>query len=150
MFDSSHQCSTGAEIEELFHRCDLDGDGVLDWCDFVTCASDKRVLLTEFNFQEAFASFDHYQKNLLTFDDLRRLFERPDQIDGANLPTPTDDSQESKLSRFKVKESKIYWSNLIDEGVEAVLGTESDGVIDYAQFKQLLKPLAPTKKSAIR
>ena len=76
---------TSTEVSDLFKQCDLDADGVIDWSDFVMTACDKRALLTEFNCQEAFASFDHYQKNLITFDDLMRLFERNDPIDEGHL-----------------------------------------------------------------
>ena len=73
------------DLRGLFLKCDLDGDGVIDWADFITCCCDKRSLLTEFNLQEAFASFDHYQKNMITFDDLQRLYDYPANIDEGHL-----------------------------------------------------------------
>ena len=41
-------------LDQLFVKCDLDNDGVLDWHDFLLTACDKARLFTEFNLREAF------------------------------------------------------------------------------------------------
>jgi Ca2+-binding EF-hand superfamily protein len=53
----------------VFARCDLDGDGVIDWHDFLLTACDKRRALSKHNLDEAFKSFDIFQKDFVTFDD---------------------------------------------------------------------------------
>ena len=62
-------------LEDLYTKCDLDGDGVVDWHDFLLSACDKAKLFTEFNLREAFSSIDFYQKNYISFDDLQRLYD---------------------------------------------------------------------------
>lgn len=47
-------------LEQLFAKCDLDSDGVIDWHDFLLTACDKAKLFTEFNLREAFNSIDFY------------------------------------------------------------------------------------------
>jgi Ca2+-binding EF-hand superfamily protein len=64
------QKRSSSYLEQLFSKCDLDGDGVIDWHDFLLTACDKAKLFTEFNLREAFASIDFYQKNFISFDDL--------------------------------------------------------------------------------
>jgi hypothetical protein len=48
------------EVDLLFKACDLDGDGVLDWHDFLMVATDRSTVINEFNLQDVFSSFDTY------------------------------------------------------------------------------------------
>jgi hypothetical protein len=44
----------------LYKRCDLDGDGVIDWHDFLLSACDKKRIINRYNIEEAYYSFDIY------------------------------------------------------------------------------------------
>ena len=58
----------------IFARCDLDGDGFINWHDFLLTACYKRRILSKYNLDEAFYSFDTFQKNFVTYDDLERQY----------------------------------------------------------------------------
>lgn len=68
----------------VFRRCDLDNDGVIDWHEFLITACNKHRAITKYNLDEAFYSFDQYQKNFVTFDDFECAYGRFEQL-GNNI-----------------------------------------------------------------
>lgn len=72
------------DIEIVFIRCDLDGDGFIDWHEFLMCACNKHRALSKYNLDEAFYSFDLYQKGSATFDDFECAYGRFDDL-GCNV-----------------------------------------------------------------
>lgn len=123
-----------ASLIDLFKKCDFDADGYLDWCDFTLAACDKRQLLTEFNLQEGFACFDFYQKNMITFDDLLRLYSRPDQYASPSVRQFWIDLMQDGIACFED-----------EEAMEEEDGDAEDGIIDYSLFKKILVDLTPLK-----
>lgn len=78
------QSNSRIDLELVFLRCDLDGDGYIDWHDFLLTACDKRRTVSKYNLDEAFYSFDLYQKNFITYDDIECAFGKFDQL-GSNV-----------------------------------------------------------------
>lgn len=64
------------DLEMVFRRCDLDNDGFIDWHDFLLTACNKHRAISKYNLDEAFYSFDQYQKNFVTFDDFECAYGR--------------------------------------------------------------------------
>eukprot|EP00347_Sterkiella_histriomuscorum_P009181 403342210 len=96
----------------IFARCDLDDDGFLNWHDFLLTACNKRRSLSKYNLDEAFYSFDSYQKNFVTYDDL-----------------------ECAYGKFEDKGVNV-WEDIIKEGLNQLRqrgtynGTNVEGVDD--------------------
>jgi len=65
---------TSEEISLIFERCDLDGDGFIDYHDFLICGCDKIKALSRPNLEETFYTFDRFQKGYLTFDDFEMAY----------------------------------------------------------------------------
>lgn len=77
-FVNTQQNNIDIDLEMLFIRCDLDQDGYIDWHDFMMTACNKHKALCKYNLDEAFYSFDLFQKNYITFDDFECAYGRFD------------------------------------------------------------------------
>jgi|LauGreDrversion4_2_1035121.scaffolds.fasta_scaffold136846_1 hypothetical protein len=93
-------------------RCDLDGDGFLDWHDFLVTACNKYRTLSKYNLDEAFYSFDIYQKNFVTFDDFECAFGKFDDL-GCNV-----------------------WEDILANATES-----TDGLLSMDEFYKMMKRL---------
>ena len=60
--------------EDLLKAMDVDGDGEIDFTEFVSAAFDKRSLLTKENLDAAFKTFDADGNGRITKDELKAVF----------------------------------------------------------------------------
>ena len=63
-------CDCTADWEDIFVEIDLDGDGKLDFNEFISSASDHVKVLTETNLRYIFNFFDQNNDGRLSVDDL--------------------------------------------------------------------------------
>lgn len=61
-------------LEDTFEKCDIKGDGVIDYSEFLAAAADDSVLLTKENLRATFDAFDKSNTGSITVDDLKALF----------------------------------------------------------------------------
>ena len=60
--------------EELLKAMDVDGDGEIDFTEFISAAFDKRTLLTQENLDAAFKTFDADGNGKITKEELQAVF----------------------------------------------------------------------------
>jgi len=58
------------EYMELIKRMDQDGNGVIDYAEFITAAIDKVAVLNQDNLRLAFEMFDKDNSGMITIDEL--------------------------------------------------------------------------------
>ena len=74
-----------ADIMEIFHideedwtkmvnAMDTDGDGKIDYTEFITAAYNREMLLSQQNLQIAFKMFDQDGNGTLSMDELKSVF----------------------------------------------------------------------------
>ena len=61
------------EIDQLLSNIDLNGNGVIDYWEFVAATADYQKLWTEKNLKQAFDKFDLDGNGEITFDELRQV-----------------------------------------------------------------------------
>ena len=108
-----------ADIMEIFHideedwskmvnAMDTDGDGKIDYTEFITAAYNRELLLSQQNLQIAFKMFDQDGNGQLSMDELKSVFA------SGSASGKTED----------------VWQQII-----ASADTNKDGVIDYSEFE---------------
>ena len=108
----AQQSPSNVDLELVFMRCDLDGDGFLDWHDYLLTACNKFRTISKYNMDEAFYSFDIYQKNFVTYDDFECAFGKFDDL-GCNV-----------------------WEDILANATENL-----DGLLSPEEFGKLMKRL---------
>ena len=68
-------------FEEIMISLDRNCNGVIDYTEFLTAASNKDNLLTEINLQFAFKMFDKDNSGTISREELRALFETTEKKD---------------------------------------------------------------------
>ena len=63
-----------AKYEDLMRSLDKDGNGVIDYTEFITGAIDKAVMLSKLNLQAAFKLIDRDNSGMITLDELKAVF----------------------------------------------------------------------------
>lgn len=64
-----------AHYEDLMSSIDRNGDGVIDFTEFITAAIDKAVLLSKDNLEAAFSLIDKDNSGMITVDELKAVFD---------------------------------------------------------------------------
>ena len=111
-----------ADIMEIFHideedwdkmvnAMDTDGDGKIDYTEFITAAYNRELLLSQQNLQIAFKMFDQDGDGTLSMDELKSVFA-------------------SGSASGKTEE---VWQQII-----ASADTNKDGVIDFSEFESAM------------
>lgn len=63
------------DFKELVEILDKNGDGVVDFTEFITAAVDKVSILNKENLLAAFKSIDTDNSNMITVDELKNAFD---------------------------------------------------------------------------
>ena len=111
-----------ADIMEIFHideedwdkmvnAMDTDGDGKIDYTEFITAAYNRELLLSQQNLQIAFKMFDQDGDGTLSMDELKSVFA------SGSASGKTED----------------VWQQII-----ASADTNKDGVIDFSEFESAM------------
>jgi calcium-dependent protein kinase len=97
-----------AEIDKLLSQIDLNKNGVIDYSEFVTAASDFREMLTEENLKKCFNQLDLNGDSQIQFSELKELF------------------------IFNLEDEEEFKDLL------SSLNLEIDGQINYEEFKRIM------------
>ena len=84
------------QIDQIFERIDLNGDGEINYTEFLTVTADRRRTLTKANLEFAFHHFDVNNSGSITSDNLAECFKR----EGKHLST---EEIEQILSEIKTE-----------------------------------------------
>lgn len=63
------------QYEDIMNSLDLDGNGVIDFTEFITAAINKSTVLNRDNLKAAFALIDKDNSGLITIDELQAAFD---------------------------------------------------------------------------
>jgi len=74
------QCEGEECYNEIMERCDLDGDGKIDFNEFIQAAIDHRALLNKQNIDIIFNLLDLNQDGCISFQELTKTFCPKDQV----------------------------------------------------------------------
>mmetsp|Transcript_10665 Transcript_10665/g.13223 ORF Transcript_10665/g.13223 Transcript_10665/m.13223 type:complete len:107 (+) Transcript_10665:1211-1531(+) len=62
------------DVQKMMTACDLDGDGKIDYTEFIAAAYEKRLLLSSQNLRSAFNMMDVDGNGCLTKEELMQVF----------------------------------------------------------------------------
>ena len=80
--------------DQILKGVDLNGDGVIDFQDFISACVDRRVLVKKEELKKAFQIIDTNKDGLLCIEDFKNLFNAYDKFGGKKI---TDELWESIL-----------------------------------------------------
>lgn len=110
---SSQLCDTyDLNWVEIITSCDYNGDGVIDFDEFMSACVDKKVLTSEEDVKKAFTVLDHNKDGVISLDDFNDLF---NSYGGAVV-----DGQ--------------MWEDLLLEADK-----NEDGMISYSEFQEAMQ-----------
>ena len=104
-----------AEIDNMIQSIDLDGNGVIDYNEFLTCAMNKEKILKNENLELCFKAFDSDNSGKISLDEMSAIFSSGNK-DRRN-------KEELEMLKKMMKEAD-------DNG---------DGEISFEEFKDLMK-----------
>ena len=115
------------DYEDLLRAMDSDGDGEIDFTEFISAAFDKRALLTQENLDAAFKTFDIDGNGKITKDELKAVFA------AGQASSATNEAWESIMRDVdKDGDGEIGYEEFT-EVMKAVLGT---GVKERSSFSK--------------
>ena len=97
--------------DKMVNAMDTDGDGKIDYTEFITAAYNRELLLSQQNLQIAFKMFDQDGNGTLSMDELKSVFA------SGSASGKTED----------------VWQQII-----ASADTNKDGVIDFSEFESAM------------
>lgn len=100
--------------DQILKGVDLNGDGVIDFQDFISACVDRRALVKSDEVRKAFQIIDTNKDGLLCHEDFKNLFNSYDH-GGQQM-------------------SEEMWTNLLGEADK-----NGDGKIDYQEFESAMK-----------
>ena len=105
------------DYEDLLRAMDSDGDGEIDFTEFISAAFDKRALLTQENLDAAFKTFDIDGNGKITKDELKAVFA------AGQASSATNEA----------------WESIMRD-----VDKDGDGEIDYQEFTEVMKAVLGT------
>ena len=100
------------EVDKIFKQVDTDGNGCIDFSEFVTVTVDKKKLLSKQRLKQAFKLFDNDGDGNIDIQEFKKVFQQ-------------------------VKADDDVWKQLITEVDE-----NSDGEINFEEFKEMMTKIA--------
>lgn len=64
------------ELQTIIDSIDTDGDGVIDYSEFIAAAYNREILLSQQNLKVAFNMFDQDGNGQITLEELKSIFNR--------------------------------------------------------------------------
>ena len=105
-------------FEEILHSLDRNCNGVIDYTEFITAATDKEHLLSDSNLLFAFKMFDKDNSGTISKEELREVFE-------------TGEKKEDEL-----------WQEIFNE-----VDLDKDGEITFEEFRLGMRKVILDKQS---
>lgn len=101
-------------MQTIIDSIDTDGDGVIDYSEFIAAAYNREMLLSQQNLQVAFNMFDQDGNGQITLQELKSIFnrgtvsERSDDV-WENILAEVDENGDNEISfdEFKNAMTKI-------------------------------------------
>ena len=63
-----------AEVDRIFRQVDTDGNGFIEFSEFVTVTVDKKKLLTKNRLKQAFSLFDNDGDGNIDIEEFKKIF----------------------------------------------------------------------------
>lgn len=104
------------EFQEIMREIDKDGDGLVDYSEFLAGAVNKAKIISDENLRYAFSMLDHDKNGIITKNELREVFE--------SKSTKDDE----------------LWDEVIRE-----VDNNRDGSIDFEEFSDVMNRLLQRK-----
>jgi Ca2+-binding EF-hand superfamily protein len=104
------------EFQEIMREIDKDGDGLVDYSEFLAAAVNKAKIISDENLRYAFSMLDHDKNGYITKNELKEVF----------------DSKSSKDDEL--------WDEVIRE-----VDNNRDGTIDFEEFSDVMNRLLQRK-----
>lgn len=104
-------------MQAIFDEVDLDGNGEIEFSEWIVASIDKRSLVTEEKLRLAFLLFDKDRNNTIQIEEVRE----------------TLTSKEGQV--FSDEEERL-WRNLIEE-----YDTDGNGEIDFEEFSKMIRKI---------
>ena len=103
------------EIDNMINSIDLDGNGVIDYNEFLTCTMNKEKILNNDNLEICFKAFDSDNSGKISLDEITAIFNSGDK----------ENIDKEELEAFK---------KIIRDADE-----NGDGEISFKEFKDLMR-----------
>ena len=103
------------EIDNMINSIDLDGNGVIDYNEFLTCAMNKDKILKNENLEICFKAFDSDNSGKISLDEISAIFSNGDK---------------EKMNKEEIEALKKMIGDADENG---------DGEISFKEFKDLMR-----------
>lgn len=107
-----HAASNEENIQ-IMALVDCDGNGYIDYSEFLTAAMDKRKVLNKVNLESAFAAFDQDGNGSISADEVRSILGHVESVDKDAFErvireVDLDGNGEIDLEEFRTMMMKLY------------------------------------------
>ena len=100
------------EVERIFDLVDLNGNGVIDYSEFISSAASVNQLISDKQMKAAFKAFDLDGSGEITFQEFEESFAAGLEIDRDELRTIFIDFDDNKSGLINYEEFKIFMKKL--------------------------------------
>ena len=133
-FGRKYAAKRKIDWEEVIDECDIDGDGEIDFQDFVAACLDRKALVKTSQIRKAFRIIDADKDGAVSLGDLQKVFHS---------------SEKSQRCRI----DKEFWEQMLNEAAKSKVGLLRDDVDDelrvsFEQFQSTMQ--AMIRKSWLR
>lgn len=121
------------EVEQILARVDINGNGTIDYTEFLAANMQLSELLTNEKLQAAFNLFDIDQNGRITIEEIKSL------LGGGGLPVAVMGDNfmlGNSTDQPNQQYSNEIWKELMGEG-----DANDDGEITFEEFKQMMKKM---------
>jgi len=109
-FEMSEFFCTKEEIEKIMDLADIDGNGFIEYQEFITATFSKQKILTEHNLKRAFEMFDKDESGKISSEELKNV-----------------------LGAGNNEQNEGIWQRIISD-----IDLNGDGEISYFEFKEMM------------
>lgn len=117
-----------AEVRVLLTGVDLDGDGKVDYQEFIAATMKRNLFNKEQHLQNAFNYFDTKRQGVITLSDLEQFMGTPEQA--KEVMDEVDTNKDGKIS-FEEFVSMMQCRGITDSGSETPMGIKTRSTMDY-------------------